>query len=420
MTDNDYLSLIEQGVAAWNHWREKNPEVKPDLSRAYLFEANLSGFNLSDVNFNRVCLIGANLKRANLNRANLSGAYASSANLNEANLRGADLNSANLSEANLSGADLTDAQAEATDLTAAKMTGACLENWRISQATKLHQIEGQYVYLKCQQQRCPLEGDFKPGELAALLQAMSDRLSAELPLKPPAPPPQKQVTPAWMSPQISDLAKPKSTPVVSPLAEKATETAVLQPATASARSRSIPWEILIGVGVGLAVIAAIASVPRTRTRTVTELPPLVCNEPPLPPIPDSPPDYEYEDGTRFYGEFAKITPADGRGSMIYPNGDRYDGEFRNGKRNGCGTFTFTNGRSYVGQFRDDRFQGQGIWTLENGDRYIGEFQNNKCDGQGTFISTDGSQKTGIWENGDLTGDNLSCNRSPLVLPGSPE
>jgi hypothetical protein len=415
MTDNDYLSLIQQGVEAWNRWREENPEVKPDLSRAYLFEADLSGFNLSHVNFNRVCLIGANLKRANLSSANLDGAYVSGANLSEANLHGANLNSANLSEANLTGADLTSAQVEATDLTAAQLTGAYLENWRISRSTKLHKVEGRHVYLNRQQKRCPLEGDFKPGELAAMLQAESDR-SPVVPLPTsPSLHPQKPVTPAWMSPQVPEV-EVRSAPVES-APEKSTEVAV-RPVAASARSRSIPWEILVGVGVGLAVIAAIASFPRTRT--VTELPPLVCNEPPLPSIPDQAPDHEYEDGTRFYGRFSGTTPVDGRGSMIYSNGDRYDGEFRNGKRNGCGTFTFANGRSYVGQFRDDQFQGQGIWTLENGDRYIGEFQDNKCDGQGTFISVDGSQKTGIWENGDLTGDNLSCDRSPLRLPGSPE
>jgi hypothetical protein len=409
MTDNDYLSLIEQGVEAWNRWREKHPEIKPDLSRAYLFEADLSGFNFSNVNFSRVCLIGANLKRANLSSADLSGAYASGANLSEANLKGADLSSANLSEANFTGADLTAAKVEATDLTAAQMTGACLESWQISKATKLHRIEAQYIYLNSPQKRFPSEGDFKPGELATLLQAESDRPSAF-----PSPP-QKPVAPVWVSPQVPDSAESKSAPVASPF--EATETAVLQSA-APGRSRSVPWEILVGVGVGLAVIAAIASFPRTRT--VTELPPLVCNEPPLPPISDSPPDHEYEDGTRFYGTFGESAPADGRGTMVYLNGDRYDGEFRDGKRNGCGTFTFANRRSYVGQFRDDQFQGQGIWTLENGDRYIGEFKDNKCDGQGTFISVDGSQKTGIWENGDLTSDNLSCDRSPLRLPGSPE
>lgn len=415
MTDNDYLSLIQQGVEAWNRWRGENPEVKPDLSRAYLFEADLSGFNLSNINFNRVCLIGANLKQANLSSANLDGAYASGANLSEANLNGANLNSANLSEANLTGADLTSAQVEATDLTAAQLTGAYLENWRISRSTKLHKVEGRYIYLNRQQKRCPAEGDFKPGELAAMLQAESDRLPVVPLSTPPSPHPQKPVTPAWMSPQISEV-EARSAPVES-FPEKSTEVAV-QPVAAPARSRSIPWEILVGVGVGLAVIAAIASFPRTRT--VTELPPLVCNEPPQPSIADEVPAHEYEDGTRFYGRFSGTTPMDGRGTMIYSNGDRYDGEFRGGKRNGCGTFTFTNGRSYVGQFRDDQFQGQGIWTLENGDRYIGEFQANKCDGQGTFISVDGSQKTGIWENGDLTGDNLSCDRSPLMLPGSPE
>lgn len=423
MTDNHYLSLIEQGVEAWNRWREENSEIKPDLSRVYLFETDLSGFNLSDVNLNRACLIGANLKRANLDRAELNGAYVSGANLTEAKLRGTNLSSANFSEANLTGADLSHAHAEATDLTAAKMTGACLQGWFISQATKLHKIEGQYVYLHSQQ-RYPVEGELPSGRLAALLQASSDRPLKPVPPKPPEPKPEP-IAPAWAATQVPVSTEPTVPATLSGIegtASETQETAVvpmLQQA-AAARSRSIPWEILVGIGVGLAVIAAIASFPNTRSRPVTDLPPLVCNESPLPSVPTAQPDHQYADGTRFYGEFAGISPIDGRGTMVYANGDRYDGEFRGGRRNGCGTFTFSNRRIYVGQFQDDQFHGRGIWTLENGDRYIGEFRDNKCDGQGTFISVDGSQKTGIWENGDLEGENLSCNRSPLRLPGSPE
>jgi uncharacterized protein YjbI with pentapeptide repeats len=70
VADEEHLQIILlQGVAAWNEWREKNPELFPDLSGADLHEANLRGANLTSAN-----LSGAKLSEANLYMANLSGA----------------------------------------------------------------------------------------------------------------------------------------------------------------------------------------------------------------------------------------------------------------------------------------------------------------------------------------------------------
>ncbi|TLU83524.1 MAG: toll/interleukin-1 receptor domain-containing protein [Chlorobium sp.] len=86
--------IIEEGVAAWNSWRQDNPEVIPDLSRADLNRANLQQ---------------ANLKGADLQEVNLRGAFLEGANLKEGNLRGADFRQAYIQEANLEGANLKEA-----------------------------------------------------------------------------------------------------------------------------------------------------------------------------------------------------------------------------------------------------------------------------------------------------------------------
>lgn len=39
--------------------------------------------------------------------------------------------------------------------------------------------------------------------------------------------------------------------------------------------------------------------------------------------------------------------------MTYPNGDKYEGEFTMGKKNGTGTFTFANGHVVSGSFEND-------------------------------------------------------------------
>ncbi|MEM9087621.1 MAG: pentapeptide repeat-containing protein [Cyanobacteria bacterium P01_F01_bin.53] len=128
--------------------------------------------------------------------------------------------------------------------------------------------------------------------------------------------------------------------------------------------------------------------------------------------------HEYENGAVFYGRVANGQPADGTGTMVYPTGNRYDGEYQGGQRQGCGTFTFANKRRYIGQFEADKFNGQGTWIIENGERYIGEFNNNQCSGQGTFIFANGSSKSGTWQQGKLPNTALSCDRGSLDLPSS--
>lgn len=40
--------------------------------------------------------------------------------------------------------------------------------------------------------------------------------------------------------------------------------------------------------------------------------------------------------------------------MKYKNGDKYDGEFANGVKDGLGTYVYFNGDKYTGEWVDDR------------------------------------------------------------------
>src|SRR6266850_413571 len=99
--------------------RRKGQEL-PDLAKANIPGATLSGAKLSRVDLTGANLTGANLGLADLNGAYLSGANLSGANLSGANLRGADLTGANLRNANLRGANLSVAYLIRADLTGAK------------------------------------------------------------------------------------------------------------------------------------------------------------------------------------------------------------------------------------------------------------------------------------------------------------
>jgi len=114
MADEEHLQIIRQGVDIWNEWREKHPELIPDLRETYLVETDLRRADLGGAD-----LSGADLSGADLRRANLSGAI-----LGGANLGGAYLKGANLSRVNLAGADLGEAVLIGTDLCGATLNGS--------------------------------------------------------------------------------------------------------------------------------------------------------------------------------------------------------------------------------------------------------------------------------------------------------
>ena len=62
MANPEHRQILQQGVEAWNAWREQPKDVSPDLPFADLLGADLHGTGLRE----------ADLTRTNLTRANLS------------------------------------------------------------------------------------------------------------------------------------------------------------------------------------------------------------------------------------------------------------------------------------------------------------------------------------------------------------
>ena len=71
VANEEHLQIIRQGVAEWNDWRKKNPELLPDLSGAKLSKAYLDDANLVAANLSGADLSGANLRSADLACADL-------------------------------------------------------------------------------------------------------------------------------------------------------------------------------------------------------------------------------------------------------------------------------------------------------------------------------------------------------------
>ena len=48
----------------------------------------------------------------------------------------------------------------------------------------------------------------------------------------------------------------------------------------------------------------------------------------------------------------------------YPNGDRYEGNYRNDKREGIGTYFHANGSKHTGYYKNGKYNGYGIYILK--------------------------------------------------------
>jgi uncharacterized protein YjbI with pentapeptide repeats len=73
MANPEHLKILQQGVVAWNQWREESWGALANLCGANLRGANFSNANLTFADLLDADLSGANLRGANLSNADLTG-----------------------------------------------------------------------------------------------------------------------------------------------------------------------------------------------------------------------------------------------------------------------------------------------------------------------------------------------------------
>lgn len=119
------------GPRAWNHWRETNPEIIPDLKnlRPTLNQRQMGSVSGGPVNLRAALLQDAFLRYATL----------SNADLKDANLTDADVAYARLDNANLKNANLTNAVLDHTDFSNAVLSGVIIRGASLKQALNLTQ-----------------------------------------------------------------------------------------------------------------------------------------------------------------------------------------------------------------------------------------------------------------------------------------
>lgn len=145
MANEEHIRILQQRVKAWNEWRLKAKDIKPDLSGSDL-RIKLRAINLNNAYLESTILIGADLRGASfrnsvLRDAKLSGARLDYADFTQANLTNADLvssfltgakfnhtslNRTKFNGASMGGANLSNASSDSSDFRSAMLNGAIL------------------------------------------------------------------------------------------------------------------------------------------------------------------------------------------------------------------------------------------------------------------------------------------------------
>ncbi len=103
---------------------------------------------------------------------------------------------------------------------------------------------------------------------------------------------------------------------------------------------------------------------------------------------------------------------------IHPNGNRYEGGFRDNKIHGSGTLITATGHRYEGETRDDRIHGRGTLIAADGSRYEGEWRDNKVNGRGTLTWANGNRYEGAWQDGKPHGWGIYARTDGEVYEGN--
>ena len=128
---------------------------------------------------------------------------------------------------------------------------------------------------------------------------------------------------------------------------------------------------------------------------------------------------------KYVGHFEKGL-REGHGTMYYPNGNVYEGEWHLGKRHGHGKFTWADsGSYYIGDFVDGEMHGKGeiIYAFSaqspsvqfvQSNRYLGEFEHSLRSGNGVFYYANGAVYKGEWKDNMKNGQGKFTSRDGRV------
>ena len=189
MANELHVRMLNDGMADWNLWRDRHPEIIPDLEEADLNCKNLSNYNLNFANLrsaklDRCIISNSMLKGVNFTNCNLTLSYLNGTNLSncdftnsilkysnlsssfisecvftESLMVGIDFSASNIKKSNFEYASLNRAKFFSTKINSCKMTAAVIDDIHIDANTRFTDIHCDWIYIK-NNERFPNEGKF--------------------------------------------------------------------------------------------------------------------------------------------------------------------------------------------------------------------------------------------------------------------
>ena len=110
----------------------------------------------------------------------------------------------------------------------------------------------------------------------------------------------------------------------------------------------------------------------------------------------------YTNGDKFQGEI-KNGIRDGFGTYYYHNGDKYEGMWLKGKKHGMGTLYYKEGNLFVGHWKNSEKEGIGTLYTKSGEKFYGEFKSGRRNGKGILTSPDNNRYIGYFKDSRKNG-----------------
>jgi len=118
--------------------------------------------------------------------------------------------------------------------------------------------------------------------------------------------------------------------------------------------------------------------------------------------------HTWPDGSMYEGEYLEGMQT-GQGYMAWGDGRVYRGAWVQSKCTGFGILTHADGRRYEGYYLKDKMHGHGVYMWPDGRKYNGEYKNNLKHGHGVWTWPDGVMLEGQWA------ENLPCRHACTII-----